>query len=104
MEEKQLSVGEWPSTIPTALEIRPSQKKTDNKEDQNPRLKMHGAPQQKSRAAEQESQLAPQQAASGGPGFGILTEKEKYDPFAPEVCSSSLQFVLDYSHFRYSCP
>ncbi len=94
VEEKQLTVGEWPtSTIPKALVINPNQMKTDKykEEDQDTRLKIHGMPQQKSRAAEQESQLdlAPQQAATGGaPDFGILTEKEKYDPFAPEVCSS----------------
>ncbi len=81
VEEKQLTIGAWPNIIPATFEVHPiHQMETENKEeeDQNPRLP---PPQQHT-------------TTTSGPGFSILTEQEKCTPFAPEVCSFSLQFVV----------
>ncbi len=88
MEEKQLMIGEWPNIAPTTtLEVSPNRDK-----DEDPRLvkaRKKSPRQSREEPEPQSQQLTSQKAESGGPDFGILTEQEKYNPFAPEVCFRS---------------
>ncbi len=98
-EEKQLSVGDWPSLIHETVEDCPIQHTTtplarnNNEEDQNSSSNL------KRTGKTLEPQHTPR-TTSGGPDYSILTEQEKCTPFAPEVCS----FLCDLLLCVYSQP